>query len=423
MSGVAGTPVAALERLIRERDEEIHFWRLRCRQAEAEVRALQKRLAPPPAPPAGCSASPGGGSSPSGASLGVAAAGSAAAIAAQGAAAAVAEGRRKAVQEEVEKLMGELEEKAAALQQMQADSARDRQQLERRKRAADAQNSICNEELREMTRRAEKLAEQVKRSRGATQEIQQTHEEVARLRTSLEESEARLRKGAGANVFLPSSPRLDASPLPPPPTSTLSSVASSQPPPSLAQVPSTGALSDAAGTSEVLQVLQSIDGIRRMHKELKVEQHIFRQHHAGAKPAAFGGKGGGSAASLSADRLLGQISRKLDRLQRLAVAKDLLMRPGDDAASTPSASASAAAGGRGAARGRPAAAAARKAKAKAKAGPPEIEEDVMLEASKLGLDVVLRPWTPCRIGSCLVRSSITTNSTASSPWRRWQRSL
>mmetsp|Transcript_115829 Transcript_115829/g.327687 ORF Transcript_115829/g.327687 Transcript_115829/m.327687 type:complete len:855 (+) Transcript_115829:66-2630(+) len=94
--------------------------------------------------------------------------------------------------EELEELQQQIQHKNFTIVQLQADTVREKQQLERQRKSAESQNIFCLEELRQMTNRAESLSEQVKKSKRKANELQVVRDEAAKLHGDLEECEARL---------------------------------------------------------------------------------------------------------------------------------------------------------------------------------------------------------------------------------------
>eukprot|EP00418_Pyrodinium_bahamense_P070240 CAMPEP_0179094538 /NCGR_PEP_ID=MMETSP0796-20121207/43362_1 /TAXON_ID=73915 /ORGANISM="Pyrodinium bahamense, Strain pbaha01" /LENGTH=354 /DNA_ID=CAMNT_0020792213 /DNA_START=53 /DNA_END=1113 /DNA_ORIENTATION=- len=240
------SPIASLTRAIEEKDEELRSWRVRCLQAEAEVRALKKgkchadlnkgcaglvvEASPVPTgvreigvqKDAGDNACLAGPETPPARpppallrqapdvheKLPVPFRGFLEATKLVERASEAEEVERlreelRALQaeqeaqaqpgrEELEELQQALKQKSFAIIQLQTDMMREQKQLEKQRKAAESQNVFCMEELREMTQRAESLSEQVKKSKRKANELQQARDEAARFRTEAEESEARL---------------------------------------------------------------------------------------------------------------------------------------------------------------------------------------------------------------------------------------
>jgi len=93
-------------------------------------------------------------------------------------------------QSEVQELQQQISRKDFAIVQLQADMVKDKKELDSQRKAAENQNMINLEELREMTQRAESLSEQVKKSKRKASELVVAQAEVAKLSTDLQECEA-----------------------------------------------------------------------------------------------------------------------------------------------------------------------------------------------------------------------------------------
>eukprot|EP00442_Polarella_glacialis_P026369 CAMPEP_0115138386 /NCGR_PEP_ID=MMETSP0227-20121206/57634_1 /TAXON_ID=89957 /ORGANISM="Polarella glacialis, Strain CCMP 1383" /LENGTH=689 /DNA_ID=CAMNT_0002545993 /DNA_START=39 /DNA_END=2106 /DNA_ORIENTATION=+ len=195
------TTAAALKNALDEKDEELRTWRIRCMQAEAEVRALKRgtRHTTDPSTP----------SSPDSALRPVLDAESRLGEAPQH---EVSDGQLGKMPElflqssaeerqgelETEELRQQLAMKNSTIIQLQADMHREQQlreksAVEKQRKAAESQQ-MCREELREMTQRAESLSEQVRKSKKRGTELQaareSAREELARVRAEFLDCEA-----------------------------------------------------------------------------------------------------------------------------------------------------------------------------------------------------------------------------------------
>jgi len=252
MDDSALSPAEALKRALEERDEELRSWRLRCLQAETEVRALKrggrhKGPAPPQLGGGGEDAAarapderPGNAAPTPEDVLSSHAAAEATArrpeVHAGGSAdVAVREARLReelrCMQKEHTALLGlartesasragsgqeelatcseplrqlqhQVQEKNSTIVQLQAMMVQERQQVERQFKAAESQTVFCQEELREMTQRAESLSEQVVKSKKKAGELQAAREDASRLHGSLEACEARLAEEVASHEAL-----------------------------------------------------------------------------------------------------------------------------------------------------------------------------------------------------------------------------
>jgi len=223
-------PLAALQGLIREKDEEVRRWRIRCLQAEAEVRALKRGVChtsdtgfvpeaskvspvePQQLPTPVVPAETGGGvcrgplaeeveDGELRASLELRAPGGAAAFAK---ADSLLDQFRRLTElkhgsdlrqtGELAELKRQLQSSQSTILQLQADFFHDKRQVERRCKTVESENIIRAEELREMSLRAEGLSEQVAKSRRRAGELRVARSEAAELRQDLDECEARLKR-------------------------------------------------------------------------------------------------------------------------------------------------------------------------------------------------------------------------------------
>eukprot|EP00929_Paragymnodinium_shiwhaense_P097586 TRINITY_DN59220_c0_g1_i1.p1 TRINITY_DN59220_c0_g1~~TRINITY_DN59220_c0_g1_i1.p1 ORF type:complete len:748 (+),score=214.25 TRINITY_DN59220_c0_g1_i1:96-2339(+) len=239
--------IGTIRRELVDAQEEARTWRIRCLQAEAEVRALKRsglhavERSPPAAGPSDGNARGGGGEGVvSPASPPAASSGSAAARGDNNDG-----GNRAFLEEEVERLRQQLQtaEEAAApkepatqsglsgivsmasttspleeppgvlamgavelrqqlqkknmtIVQLQSDLVRERKESDRQIRQAEADGMMKNEELREMTTRATQLSDQVRKSKKRAAELTAAQEEAEKLKSDLEECETRLMKQA-----------------------------------------------------------------------------------------------------------------------------------------------------------------------------------------------------------------------------------
>jgi len=189
-----------LQRILEEKTEELEGWRLRCLQAEAEVRALKR---------AGKALVVGtGGSRPSEPAPAPAPKDSEEVLALRAELqrlkdertaesmqqpkedlqAALARGNGMTA--EVSELRKELQMRSEALLELQEQSSREAKRLDRQRKSAEAKQIVCHEELREMTQRAESLSEQVKKSKRRAADLQSARDESVELRRELAELRA-----------------------------------------------------------------------------------------------------------------------------------------------------------------------------------------------------------------------------------------
>jgi len=209
----AGRPSAAameLQGSMEDKDEALQAWRLRCLQAEAEVRALKRSTKPSTV----ATAARGRGNLPPSAD------GQHALCEERGMQheEVVVERLREEIRRlqvakesiayepdvdarlgmtggceadrSVELLRQQLQLQNSDMMQLQEDTTREKKQLERQRKSAEAKQSIYHEELREMTQRAESLSEQVRKSKTKTSELHSAREEAAKLRIELDECKA-----------------------------------------------------------------------------------------------------------------------------------------------------------------------------------------------------------------------------------------
>lgn len=320
--------IISLRNELEEKNEELRVWRLRCMQAEAEVRALkrgtkhaalslsasqadnedtvQNRLVPKLEASAQTEESNLEQKPPAG----------------PFAAAGVSEVLNidhsqvpAAKSEEIEELRHQLQIKNSTIIQLQADMireqhVRDKQTSEKQRRASESQQ-ICREELREMTQRAESLSEQVRKSKKKTQELQAAREsygdECTRVRSELELCEERLRTELSVKSELQCE------------QDTLKAELTSW---KFSENLSEGKEEAAQKTPDVIdsprgrhgKLLQCIQSLRQMHSD------ISKELQSNSKRASRPVTGKGSTQNKqSVDEVLHGILKQLEKVQQVAI--------------------------------------------------------------------------------------------------------